>query len=180
MDVRNITLPIADWQARWGHCIPTQALDELTAALSPTMPLPAPTARHSEAAGAAQIRLAAGRAGVPIWRNNNGGCVDQTGRLIRFGLGNESPALNARWKSSDLIGLLPVVVQPSHVGQTIGVFLAIETKKPGWRLTAGDKRGHAQAAFIQSVRAFGGVGGFCCTADDFTKLILDAGGNRRQ
>ena len=74
--------------------------------------------------------------------------TDQTGRLIRFGLGNESPALNKVWKSSDLIGILPVLVQPSHVGKTLGVFLAVETKKPGWRLTPGDKRGQAQAAFL--------------------------------
>ena len=33
-----------------------------------------------------------------------------------------------------------------------------------------DKRGQAQAAFLQSVRGFGGVGGFCCTADDFIGL----------
>jgi len=125
---------------------------------------------QSEAARAAEIRLAAGRAGVPLWRNNNGGCTDQTGRLIRFGLGHESAALSARWKSSDLIGILPVVVQPYHVGQTLGIFLAVETKKPGWHLTAGDKRGHAQAAFLESVRGFGGIGGFCCGPDDFTAL----------
>lgn len=125
---------------------------------------------QSEAAVAAQIRILAGQRGIALFRNNCGAMTDQTGRLIRFGLGNESPALNARWKSSDLIGVLPVVVQPSHVGKTLGVFLAVETKKPGWHLTPGDKRGQAQAAFIQSVRGFGGVGGFCCTADDFLGL----------
>lgn len=170
-------MTLADWQALWGHRIPAQALAELSAALNPAIPAIAPTARHSEAAGAAQIRLAAGRAGVPLFRNNSGAMTDQTGRLVRFGLGNESPALNARWKSSDLIGLLPVVVQPSHLGRTLGVFLAIETKKPGWHLTPGDKRGQAQAAFIQSIRAFGGVGGFCCTAEDFANLLLDRSGN---
>jgi len=159
--------------------MPPQALAELSAILSPGMPSPAPTGGQSEAAGAAQIRLASGRAGVPLWRNNQGGCTDQTGRLVRFGLGNESPSLNARWKSSDLIGILPVLVQPSHVGRTLGVFLAVETKKPGWHLTPGDKRGQAQAAFLQSVRAFGGVGGFCCGPDDFAKLLLDAVGNSR-
>jgi len=132
---------------------------------------------QSEAAVAAQIRILAGQRGIALFRNNSGAMTDQTGRLIRFGLGNESPSLNARWKSSDLIGLLPVVVQPSHVGKTLGVFLAVETKKPGWRLTPGDKRGQAQAAFLQSVRGFGGVGGFCCTAEDFAKLLLDTGGN---
>ena len=46
-----------------------------------------------------------------------------------------------------------MVVQPSHVGKTLGVFLAVETKKPGGHLTPGDKRGQAQAAFLQSVGA---------------------------
>jgi len=169
-------MTLHDWQARWGHLLSPQALSELHEILNPPMPAPAPSSATSEAASAAQIRLAAGRAGVPLFRNNQGGCIDQTGRLIRFGLGNESPALNKRWKSSDLIGLLPVTVHPSHVGQTLGLFLAVETKKPGWHLTKGDKRGQAQAAFLQSVRSFGGVGGFCCNVDDFAKL-LDAGGN---
>ena len=170
-------MTLKDWQARWGHHIPAQALAELKAILSPAMPLTAPTSRHSEAAGAAQIRLAAGRAGAPLWRNNRGGAYDETGRFIRYGLGNESVKLNDTWKSSDYIGMLPVVVQPSHVGRTFGVFLAVETKPTPWRLTPGDKRGQAQAAFIQSVRGFGGVGGFCCTADDFAKLVIDSGGN---
>ena len=56
-------MTLKDRQARWGRHIPAQAIAELTAILSPVMPLPAPKARHSEAAGAAQIRLAAGRAG---------------------------------------------------------------------------------------------------------------------
>ena len=169
-------MTLAAWQARWGSHIPLQALSELDGILNSFMPAPAPSNATSEGAVAAEIRLAAGRDGVPLFRNNNGAAYDQTGRLIRFGLGNESPALNKRWKSSDLIGLLPVVVQPSHVGQTLGLFLAIETKKPGWHLTPGDKRAQAQAAFLQSVRSFGGVGGFCCNVDDFAKL-LDASGN---
>lgn len=133
------------------------------------MPASAPAAR-SEAEVAAEIRLAAGRAGVPLWRNNNGAAYDQTGRLIRFGLGHESAALSARWKSADLVGVLPVTVGPQHVGQTLGLFLAVETKKPGWALRPSDKRGQAQAAFLRSVRAFGGVGGFCASVDDFSVL----------
>ena len=80
-------MTLKDWQARWGDHIPAQALAELVGILSPVMPSPASTARHSEAAGAAQIRLAAGRAGVPLFRNNSGAMTDQTGRLIRFEIG---------------------------------------------------------------------------------------------
>ena len=45
-------MSLKDWQARWGDHIPAQAIAELLGILSPVMPSPAPTARHSEAAGA--------------------------------------------------------------------------------------------------------------------------------
>ena len=44
-------MTLKDWQARWGHRVPAHALAELLGILSPVMPSPAPTARHSEAAG---------------------------------------------------------------------------------------------------------------------------------
>jgi hypothetical protein len=43
-------MSLKDWQARWGHHVPAQAIAELTDILSPVMPSPAPTARHSESA----------------------------------------------------------------------------------------------------------------------------------
>lgn len=162
---------LSDWIARWGHTLPPQAWQELQAALNP-VPLATAPKGASEASVAAHARLAASRDyGAPLWRNNNGAAYDKAGRLIRFGLGNESPALSARWKSSDLIGALPVVVRPEHVGQRFGLFLAVETKKPGWKLTAGDKRGQAQAAFIKSVCGFGGVAGFVQSEQDLKNLL---------
>ena len=92
----------------------------------------------NEAVVQQQVQLAMARLGAQIWRNNSGACTDDTGRLIRYGLGNSSAALNAAIKSSDLIGITPVQIQPYHVGQTFGVFTAIEVKKPGWHLTPGD------------------------------------------
>lgn len=160
-----------EWHARWAAHVPPQALAELRAILDPPAPLPAPNSSQSEAAVASDVRLAASRAGAPLWRNNVGGAYDATGRLIRFGLGNESPALAKRWKSSDLIGILPVRVTPAHVGKTLGLFLAVETKRPGWHLTPGDMRGKAQAAFLQTVRGFGGVSGFASSVTDISALI---------
>jgi hypothetical protein len=139
-----------------------------------------PASPGTEAATASYIRLGASQQGVPLWRNNNGAAYDQTGRLIRYGLGHESAALSARWKSSDFIGILPVTVQPSHVGRTLGVFLAVETKAPGWTLTPGDKRGQAQANFLRSVRGFGGAAGFASGLQDFDRIcvqVLDSAGN---
>lgn len=138
------------------------ALAELQAVLQPVQPS-AGGAGSSEAANAAQIRIAAGRAGVALWRNNSGAMTDErTGRLVRFGLGNESKSINDKWKSSDLIGITPV----THAGRMFGVFTAIETKQSGWHLTQGDKRGQAQSAFNRSVQAFGGFAGFATGADD--------------
>jgi len=59
----------------------------------------------------------------------------------------------------------------THENGTTWKFGIAINKKRGWHLTPGDKRGQAQAAFLQSVRGFGGVGGFCCTADDFLGLM---------
>jgi len=171
---------LTDWTARYGHHLPPQALADLHELLNPTMPAVTGAAEGSETATAAYIRLGAGQQGVPLWRNNNGAAYDKSDRLIRYGLGHESAALSARWKSSDYIGILPVVVQPPHVGRKLGVFLAVETKKPGWHLTPGDKRGQAQANFLRTVRGFGGAAGFASGLQDFDRICaqaLDGAGN---
>ena len=56
----------------------------------------------------AAIRLEAAQAGHLLWRNNVGACVDTRGRYIRYGLANESKAVNANIKSSDLVGITPM------------------------------------------------------------------------
>jgi hypothetical protein len=112
------------------------------------------------------IRERAPYLGVGLWRNNNGACQDATGRMIRYGLGNDSAKLNKVWKSSDLVGILPVVIQPWHVGRTAGLFLAVEVKATDWTGRMGEHE-KAQNAFLQTVREKGGVGFFAQSVDEF-------------
>ena len=108
----------------------------------------------------------------PIWRNNSGACTDATGRLIRYGLGNDSAKMNGHIKSSDLIGIRPLLVDVPGIGwRMVGVFTAIEVKAPGWRLRDGDERAHAQARYHDVVRQSGGFAGFASSVDDVARII---------
>lgn len=124
-----------------------------------------------ESAVQQQARLRASQLGRIVWRNNVGAATDETGRLIRYGLGNDSADINRRFKSSDLVGINPVFITPDMVGRVIGQFLAIECKRDGWHMTPGDDRAKAQLAWINLVRQNGGVGGFVTCADDVNRII---------
>ena len=113
----------------------------------------------SETATQQAIRLEASRQGVRLFRNNNGACKDETGRLIRYGLGNDSAQVNRALKSSDLIGITPILVTPEHVGMTHGIFTSIEVKREGWKYT-GTSREVAQGAWIDLIISLGGKGQF--------------------
>lgn len=119
------------------------------------------------------LRIAASERKSPLWRNNNGAAVvvdpkDQSERHIRFGLGNDSKKLSDVWKSSDLIGITPM--QSTAVGQVFGVFTAVEVKHPGW-VTPKNDRERAQAAFLQTVRAHGGLSMFAQSVGDYTRFF---------
>jgi len=122
----------------------------------------------SEAAALQQIRLEASRRGLYLWRNNSGALYDKDGRLVRYGLGNESSKLNKEIKSSDLIGLFPYIIRPQDVGRTVGIFTAIEVKAPGWRAPS-NPREEAQARFIALVEKLGGFGQFATGPYDIWK-----------
>lgn len=147
-----IPVGLAQWAARWG--ISQGALAELAALMVHTY-APAGREDHSEAYVSSQVRLDEAKRGRLIWRNNVGALQDANGRWVRFGLANDSKALNEKIKSSDLIGITPVVITQAHVGQTIGQFTALETKETGWKFT-GTPREVAQAAYGQLVLSHGG------------------------
>jgi hypothetical protein len=115
--------------------------------------------------------LNAGVTGVWVWRNNVGVLMDENGRPVRFGLANDSPAVNKVLKSSDLVGPTPMVIQPWMVGMTIGVFTAIETKETGWRFSQKDERAVAQRNFHDIVKRAGGRAGFATCEKDYFDII---------
>lgn len=107
----------------------------------------------------ALLKLEASRKGLRLWRNNVGAATDANGNFFRYGLANETAAMNREVKSGDLIGIRPVLVTPGMVGATLGVFVSREAKRPGWRY-AGTPREIAQLAWIELVTGLGGDAAF--------------------
>lgn len=145
---------IQNWARRWG--VSPQALRELHVEIGLINTNPeAPAVGNNEAAVQTRVRLEAADKGGVLWRNNVGALKDERGVPVRYGLANESKAMNANIKSSDLIGIRPILITHSHVGCTIGQFIAREVKEPTWQYT-GTKRELAQLNFLNIVASMGG------------------------
>lgn len=113
----------------------------------------------TEAAIQTLVRLEASRKGLVLWRNNVGVLTDERGVPVRFGLANDSAAVNRNIKSADLIGIRPLLITPEHVGHTIGQFVSREVKAAGWRYT-GTPREAAQLRWAELVLGLGGDAAF--------------------
>ncbi len=144
----------------------------------------------SEAVVQSEIRAEAGRLGILLWRNNVGACTDETGRTIRYGLGNDSPQVQRRLKSSDLIGCVSENWgKPGNFYTVpVGRFIAVECKAEGWKFPdlwrglqpsdmdaatfATDKaRTLAQWRYLKLVHDAGGLAGFAQSVDDFKRIL---------
>ena len=147
------------WALKWQ--IPIEALEDLRDMFGTvnTDPLGSPPEGESEAAVQNRIRLEASAKGMRIWRNNVGSLLDERGIPVRFGLANDSKQMNEKLKSSDLIGIRPVRIQPHMVGQVIGQFVAREVKESEWSYKA-TKRELAQLRYLELVVSLGGDGAF--------------------
>ena len=113
----------------------------------------------SEAALINEIKLEAGSKNIRLWRNNVGAVHTADGTFIRYGLANESSQMNSAVKSSDLIGIKPILITQDMIGKTMGQFICREVKKSGWKFTGTDRE-MAQLAFIQLINMLGGDGAF--------------------
>ena len=121
-----------------------------------------PTSVHtgvSEASVSASVRLEASRKGMRLFRNNVGAAKTDTGSYVRFGLANDSEAVNKIIKSADLIGIKPVVITPGMIGRTIGQFLSREVKESSWRYSGTDRE-EAQLRWVELITSLGGDAAF--------------------
>ena len=147
-----------EWARVWN--VPPHALADLRDRLSRDQHGSAPNVARNEADVQQLVRIDASRAGCRLWRNNVGGMYDETGRFVRYGLANETAAMNKTIKSADLIGIRPIHITAAHIGTCVGQFVSREIKAPGWRYT-GNAKEQAQMAWAQLICAFGGDAAFC-------------------
>lgn len=112
----------------------------------------------------AESRLEISNIGGYAFRNSVGQYMDGD-RVIKYGLCS---------KSSDIIGLTPVVITQEMVGQTIAVFTAIECKNGNWKpnkkLT---KHEEGQKNFIDMVINNGGIAGFANSANIAISIVRE-------
>lgn len=155
---------LEDWAKRWG--IPHGAVVELQWLTVPELDASivgrgAQAAGERESAASDRIRVAAPRHGAVLLRNNVGVAPPSPAnpRPVRYGLANDSPNLNRVCKSSDLIGLTPS-----------GRFLAVETKREGWRWRGTDRE-VGQRNFMDMVIRHGGVATFATCWEDVERVL---------
>lgn len=162
-----------DWYARWHQHVPAQALVELSHALAGIDHAPAPpdpSVLASEARVQSLIRLEAPKYDVWLTRNNVGAFQDpESGRLIRYGLANESKQQNQMIKSADLIGFRKRVILPADVGTVIAQFVSRECKAEGWKY-GGKGRELAQTRWRDFINVNGGDAGFASGIGSFNHI----------
>lgn len=162
-----------EWARQWG--VGLAALRDLEARFGlhgrADEPAPAVPVGTSEAAVQAAVRLEAARAGLRLWRNNVGALVDERGIPVRYGLANDTKALNRAIKSADLIGIRPVQITPAHVGRTLGQFVSRECKPAGWSW-AGTDRELAQMRWCELINALGGDAAFATGPGTICQLSM--------
>lgn len=150
---------LINWAMKWGVS-PAAVRDLSTQMGVAAMPRPvAPVEGASESAVSVRARLAASQRGEILLRNNVGVLKDLNGRPVRFGLANDSKAMNQSMKSGDLIGITPVHITAEHVGHTIGQFTSVECKHAGW-VFSGTERETAQKRWAEFVISMGGSASF--------------------
>jgi hypothetical protein len=153
-------MTLEQWAIKWG--VPYQALQDLRTTFGTVDDYAVPVPAEAKTEGDVQnlVRLEASRVGARLWRNNVGAYESPESRSwVRYGLANDTKAVNKKMKSSDLIGIRPVSITMAHVGMVLGQFVAREVKEPGWGYK-GTEHERAQLKFIELVTSMGGDAAF--------------------
>lgn len=148
-----------EWAAKWG--IPQGAMLDLRGRITGALPDAPPMFMEgpSEAATQSRIRVEASIKGMRLWRNNVGAGRVEDGSFLRWGLANDSAAVNSVIKSGDLIGIRPRIIVPEDVGKLFGQFMSREVKRLGWTFT-GTPRETAQMNWVNLINSLGGDAAF--------------------
>ena len=145
---------LLQWAMRWQ--VPAAALDEL---MSMDDIDDSGTVGPSEMSVLKKCRLQADVLGGVLWRNNSGATFDKNGRMIRYGLGNDSKKLNRDYKMPDLVGI-----------RRDGRFWSAEIKRPGWSGVSNDRE-KAQANAGRHIESLGGLFTFATDPAHITEMM---------
>lgn len=104
------------------------------------------------------IRAKLGTLRLPFFRYQVGTFLSPDGAMVKIGVTGVS----------DLIGITPYKIQPQDVGRTVGIFTALEVKKP----KDGRVRSE-QNAFLRTVNRLGGLGAVVKSADDAERVVTE-------
>jgi hypothetical protein len=149
-----------EWAARW-----PEAAADLAAITNTALDQGRTPDGASESRATQEVRLSVAAQGAKSFRNNVGATpakckhCGERARPVRYGLANDSPAMNQAIKSADLILAIPRTIRPQDVGSTIAQFGSVEVKPPGWTFT-GKGREASQMAWANLINSLGGYGVF--------------------
>lgn len=148
---------VQDWALKWR--VPVKAVYELFEIEIDSSVKSKIKNFHNETDISKLIILEANQKGMRLWRNNVGATYNENGRFIRYGLANDSVKINKIIKSSDLVGIKPVVITQEYVGKILGQFVCREIKNVNWKFT-NTEREQAQLNWINLINKMGGDAAF--------------------
>lgn len=103
------------------------------------------------------IRAKLGELKLPFFRYQVGLFYSERGTPVKIGVEGVS----------DLIGIIPYTIRPEDVGRTIGVFAALEVKKPKGALRK------AQGPFLHMVNRMGGIAAVVRSPEDAAAVAVE-------
>jgi len=105
-----------------------------------------------------EIRAKLGTLKLPFFRYQVGTFLAPDGTMVKIGVKGVS----------DLIGITPYTITPEDVGRTVGIFTALEVKKP-----KGGRASDEQKSFLRTVNRLGGIGAVVKSAADAESVVTE-------